>query len=965
MTEPVGRHVFLVAHGLYPISGHTVTGNGVRAWGLLQGLRHFGHRITYATPEDTAWPGWEKGKAQDIDVVLFRTASDLGQAIRAGSPDVLVIVNWELIEWLPTDLHIPIVFDLIAPRLLEMQFQETGHQGLGAEVLRYLNALARGSRFLCSTERQKAFYYSWLMMSGLDCREELIDVIPISAAPSSAPQSGNRGTELTFVCGGVSWLWQDPSPCLNRLLQVLEERKQGQLLVMAGGYPLAAQKDSQTHLSRELSASSRLAKKGLLSYDEMEKLFRSADVAVDLGKRTPERELSFSYRVVEYLRCGLPVICNHYLDIAAKIDAYEAGWIIDTEENDTAFKDLIHEILSQPEVVSERSQNALRLIREQLNWEKTIEPLARFCENPKPVIRREHLFSTLLTRSRNFEEGLTRQQEEFKHVEEGLTRQQEEFKHVSEGMQRIEGASKAYFQSLTEHLQAVESASQKRFESLTESVHRAESGSREAQHRLQELANAQERIEYRVLHLGIRGILRGLLRIPERIFRILIKPLFSRWNTKNIAIITRADLFPPYHGAAVRILEISRALSHQCEKVFLITADRTTYLVFEKGTMHEVRYPKLLHSFPFGTTSLAKYLRRKGVPAVDCFLWFPLYDINHWVRTLFVAYQHGISLYQAEFPGYLRPALFARWFFGGKTALVEHNIEFSRIADELSPRGYRFLRRAETRLCNRADFVITMSDVDRDILQAAGVEDDKITTIPHGVDLGRFRKADPRPLRKKYQLDSESPILVYHGIYSYAPNLQAAKALGRIILPALEKRGYRVVCLAIGQDPPLESLHPALRFLGAVDDIASHLELCDIAVVPLTSGGGTRMKLLEYFAARVPVVCTKKAAEGLPLKAGVHAILVNRVDEMVEPIIELIKESSRARELADRAYALVQEYDWSSIAKRHMQLYQLPWWRTEETSLKKARQGGSARHDSASPNREPSVATSQDGRSIS
>ena len=907
MTEPVGRHVFLVAHGLYPISGHTVTGNGVRAWGLLQGLRHFGHRITYATPEDTAWPGWEKGKAQDIDVVLFRTASDLGQAIRAGSPDVLVIVNWELMEWLPTDLHIPIVFDLIAPRLLEMQFQETGHQGLGAEVLRYLNALARGSRFLCSTERQKAFYYSWLMMSGLDCREELIDVIPISAAPSSAPQSGNRGTELTFVCGGVSWLWRDPSPYLNRLLQVLEERKQGQLLVMAGGYPLAAQKDSQTHLSRELNASSRLAKKGLLSYDEMEKLFRSADVAVDLGKRTPERELSFSYRVVEYLRCGLPVICNHYLDIAAKIDAYEAGWIIDTEDNDTAFKDLIHEILSQPEVVSERSQNALRLIREQLNWEKTIEPLARFCENPKPVIRREHLFNTLLTRSRNFEERLTRQQEEFKHVEERLTRQQEEF---------------------------------------------------------QELANAQERIEYRVLHLGIRGILRGLLRIPERIFRILIKPLFSRWNTKNIAIITRADLFPPYHGAAVRILEISRALSHQCEKVFLITADRTTYFVFEKGTMHEVRYPKLLHSFPFGTTSLAQYLRRKGVPALDCFLWFPLYDINHWVRTLFVAYQHGISLYQAEFPGYLRPALFARWFFGGKTALVEHNIEFSRMADELSPRGYRFLRRAETRLCNRADFVITMSDVDRDILQEAGVEDDKITTIPHGVDLGRFRKADPRPLRKKYQLDSESPILVYHGIYSYAPNLQAAKALGRIILPALEKRGYRVVCLAIGQDPPLESLHPALRFLGAVDDIASHLELCDIAVVPLTSGGGTRMKLLEYFAARVPVVCTKKAAEGLPLKAGVHAILVNRVDEMVEPIIELIKDSSRARELADRAYALVQEYDWSSIAKRHMQLYQLPWWRTEETSLKKARQGGSARHDSASPNRESSVATSQDERSI-
>ena len=88
------------------------------------------------------------------------------------------------------------------------------------------------------------------------------------------------------------------------------------------------------------------------------------------------------------------------------------------------------------------------------------------------------------------------------------------------------------------------------------------------------------------------------------------------------------------------------------------------------------------------------------------------------------------------------------------------------------------------------------------------------------------------------------------------------------------------------------------------------------------------MKLLDYFAARVPVVCTKKAAEGLPMEDGVHAIVVDRVDEMVEPIIQLIREPDRGRELADRAYALVQEYDWSSIAKRHMQLYQLPWWRS-------------------------------------
>ena len=928
MNESAGSHVFFVVHGLYPMPGQTVTGNGVRAWGLSQGLKHFGHRITWATPEETAWSGWDKSKAPDIDVLFFRTAADLNEAIQTSQPDVLVIINWEFVEWLSEGLDIPMVLDLIAPRLLEMQFEPIDSSGLSTEILRYLNALSRGSRFLCSTERQKAFYHSWLMMSGLDCRDEIIDVVPISAAAPSARRSARRRSDPTFVHGGVSWPWQGPSRYLNQLLRILEGKEQGQLLVIGGAYPLAGPEDRPAHPTAQLSSSPRLVRRELLPYDEMEKVFSSAHVAVDLADRNPERELSFSYRMIEYLRCGLPVICNHYLDIAGKVSAYQAGWVINTEDNNEAFEDLIHEILSQPELVSERSANALRLIREQFNWEETTEPLARFCSNPKAPTRREHVFNTLLTRSHKFEKKLTRHQKQ-------LSQQEAYFRSLNENIQQVEKASRAYFQSLSENIQQVEKASRAYFQSLSDNIERVQDASREADvhlhGRLQELVEAQERIEYQIAYLGVGGLLRWLLRIPGRVFRVLIKPLFCRWNSHNIAIITRSDLFPPHHGAAVRILEISRALSHHCQKVFLITGDRTRYFVFEKGNMHEAQFPKLLHSFPFSTASWAEsLLRRREVPSVERFLWSALYDINYWVRTLFVAYQYGIALYQAEFPAYLRPAQVAKGCFGGKTALVEHNIEFSRIAEtgDLSPNGHQFLKRIETQLCNRADFVITMSDVDRDILLGAEVQADKVTTIPHGVDLGRFKGADPQPLKKKYRLDSETIILVYHGIYSYAPNLQAVKALGEVILPALKKEGLPVVCLAIGTNPPSESPHAALRFLGGVDDIAAHLEICHIAVVPLTAGGGTRMKLLDYFAARVPVVCTKKAAEGLPMEEGVHAIVVDRVDEMVEPIIQLIQEPDRGRELADRAYALVQEYDWSSIAKRHMQLYQLPWWRS-------------------------------------
>ena len=377
----------------------------MRAWGLLQGLQHAGLRVTYAAPERVAWPGWDRNRLSGFEVVLFRSASELTEAIRNNNPDAIVVVNWEFLEWLPEDLHIPIVVDLIAPRLLEIQFQECLPHGFSTEMLRYVDALSRGDRFLCSTERQKAFYYSWLMMSGIDCREGIIDVVPISAAPPKKAASG-RDSEMTFVYGGVSWPWQKPSRFLNQLLAVLEENKKGQLLLMSGTYPLTEVEGEGLDLGSQLKSSTHLKKQGLIPYDAMERAFRNAHLAVDLAEQSPERELSFSYRIIEYLRCGLPVICNHYLDIADRISRYQAGWVLDMEKEEDAFKSLVEELLRKPELVSERSENALRLVREEFNWEKTAAPLVRFCKNPKRAERREHLLKTLVTRSKIFEQQL-------------------------------------------------------------------------------------------------------------------------------------------------------------------------------------------------------------------------------------------------------------------------------------------------------------------------------------------------------------------------------------------------------------------------------------------------------------------------------------------------------------------------------------------------------------------------------
>ena len=90
----------------------------------------------------------------------------------------------------------------------------------------------------------------------------------------------------------------------------------------------------------------------------------------------------------------------------------------------------------------------------------------------------------------------------------------------------------------------------------------------------------------------------------------------------------------------------------------------------------------------------------------------------------------------------------------------------------------------------------------------------------------------------------------------FPPNLY------QMIEARLEENFYFVI---VGMNPPLYFAHPKIIFTGAVDDLAAYIQMADVCVCPLFSGGGTRLKLLEYMAAGKAIVSTK-GAEGIHTK---------------------------------------------------------------------------------------------------
>jgi glycosyltransferase involved in cell wall biosynthesis len=88
--------------------------------------------------------------------------------------------------------------------------------------------------------------------------------------------------------------------------------------------------------------------------------------------------------------------------------------------------------------------------------------------------------------------------------------------------------------------------------------------------------------------------------------------------------------------------------------------------------------------------------------------------------------------------------------------------------------------------------------------------------------------------------------------------------------------------------------------------LAPHYAWADLAVVPLSAGGGTRIKLIEAFAHGVPVVATTIGAEGIDVVDGVNAVIADSPGAFVEACTGLLADNARAASLADAARHLVE-----------------------------------------------------------
>jgi len=425
--------VMIVFHGMLPRPGRPVVGNGLRARALGQGCKAAGFEVFYAATHlgeapDPSWP-------ETLKLYPYAPETGLRPAIDRINPDVLILLQVEELKDLPP-LRIPVVADLFAPRVLEAQYQDMEREG---EVIQRIAALTRADAFLCTNGRQRQYYLAWLLMAGVDVRQNPLRVVPLGVDPET-PEREEYPDEARFVAGGVGWPWIENDQAISTLLQRLEERARGSLELYGGQY-LIAEGGAQTK-EPDLPSSKRLRKRGMIPYDELLVEYRQATAALDIALPNAERELALSFRTLDYLVSGLPVIVPAHSVIAHTIAVAEAGWIVDPADPDSVGA-AVDQVLDDPEEVKQRGARARALALERFAWDKAAAPLVELLrEGPVRRERRPSLIRTVAdiadrALAERREHQLTEQRnqklsDENREVRTSLDRTVEELKTVRE-----------------------------------------------------------------------------------------------------------------------------------------------------------------------------------------------------------------------------------------------------------------------------------------------------------------------------------------------------------------------------------------------------------------------------------------------------------------------------------------------------------------------------------------------------
>jgi len=223
----------------------------------------------------------------------------------------------------------------------------------------------------------------------------------------------------------------------------------------------------------------------------------------------------------------------------------------------------------------------------------------------------------------------------------------------------------------------------------------------------------------------------------------------------------------------------------------------------------------------------------------------------------------------------------------------------------------------ERRVSLASGHIVAVSRTDADEMRRLfGVT--RVSEIPTGVNIEYFQ---PPAADTNAGRSSDSADLVFVGSMDWLPNIDGVTHFVREVLPLIRRRRPECTLAVVGRTPPskvaqLAAEDARIRVTGTVPDIRPWLWNSAVSIVPLRIGGGTRLKIYEAMAAKIPVVSTTIGAEGLTVNPPEDIRVADTPGDFAAQCLDLLESRDERTRQSAAAWEMVDaHFSWEQVSR--------------------------------------------------
>ncbi len=394
----------------------------------------------------------------------------------------------------------------------------------------------------------------------------------------------------------------------------------------------------------------------------------------------------------------------------------------------------------------------------------------------------------------------------------------------------------------------------------------------------------------------------------------------------NILILSSKLPYPPKDGGAIATLNLSTGLSETGCSVTMLSFNTKKHFFPPEKIPADIQKKIKFESVEIDTSlRLLKALKNLLFSRQP---YISERFINNEYESLLekLLGESKFDIVQIEGPYLAHYIPVIRKFSKAKISLRAHNIEHeiwkgkARNERAIFPRLYLYklakrIKRMEEQILKDIDFIIPISDRDHDKLRALKPNIPGIT-IPTGINIQDY------PASRRV---SDNTIF-FLGSLDWLPNQEGLRWFKKNVLPHLMENSQDPILHFAGRNAPSEFLqsmkHPALVYHGEVEDALTFMGKYNIMAVPLLTGSGIRIKILEGMATGKCIVTTSIGAEGIPLTQGENILIANDGESFANHLKSLISNKELSERISLNARKFIQEnFDNFAISSRLRDFY--------------------------------------------